>query len=222
MGFETDWVFSALPFQEAVDYFKIRIPLTEEIFFNLQQDARMRAFTVSRMAGLDALKEIKDSLAKAIETGQSLADWKKGARGLLEQWAISGWHAETIYRTNLQTAYQVGRYEQMTDPDVVAMRPYWIYVAVMDGRTRPEHAALNGKVFPADDPFWDHWYPPNGFNCRCTVHTLSEAEAVRGNTKIQKGSDWYNKAVQTREGTIYLKPDEGWDFNPGKAGLTKI
>jgi len=166
MSFETEFIFENLPFDEALKYIRAKIPMTETDFQKLSRAAKMRGFTVSNMASLDALAGIKDSLAKAIETGQSLSDWKKSVADVLKQWDIGGWRAETIYRTNLQTAYQVGRYEQMTDPDVLEMRPNWMYVAVMDERTRPEHAALHGKVFPADDPFWDHWYPPNGWNCR--------------------------------------------------------
>ena len=33
----------------------------------------------------------------------------------------------------------------------------------------PEHAELNGITLPPSDPFWDEYYPPNGWNCRCTV-----------------------------------------------------
>lgn len=50
--------------------------------------------------------------------------------------------------------------------------PYLQYTAVMDGNTREEHAALNGVVKRIDDPFWDKYYPPNGWGCRCEAVQL--------------------------------------------------
>ena len=34
---------------------------------------------------------------------------------------------------------------------------------------RPEHAALHGVTLPVTDTFWETYYPPNGWNCQCTV-----------------------------------------------------
>lgn len=43
------------------------------------------------------------------------------------------------------------------------------YRTAHDGKVRPEHAALHGVTLPLSDPFWEEYYPPNGWNCRCTV-----------------------------------------------------
>lgn len=50
-----------------------------------------------------------------------------------------------------------------------AALPWLEYTSVSDDRVRPEHAALNGTVKRVDDPFWNVYYPPNGWRCRCKV-----------------------------------------------------
>lgn len=55
--------------------------------------------------------------------------------------------------------------------------PYLQYQAVMDENTRDDHAALNGIIKRIDDPFWDKFYPPNGWGCRCEAIQLSTSKA---------------------------------------------
>ena len=43
------------------------------------------------------------------------------------------------------------------------------YRTAGDGKVRPEHAALHNVTLPPSDPFWEEFYPPNGWNCRCNV-----------------------------------------------------
>lgn len=43
------------------------------------------------------------------------------------------------------------------------------YRTANDGKVREEHALLHNTTLPVSDPFWDKYYPPNGWNCRCTV-----------------------------------------------------
>ena len=50
--------------------------------------------------------------------------------------------------------------------------PFLQYQAVMDANTRAEHAALHGVIKRYDDDFWDKYYPPNGWGCRCEVIQL--------------------------------------------------
>lgn len=49
-----------------------------------------------------------------------------------------------------------------------------VYDAVNDKRTRPDHAALDGVVEPVDSSFWNTHYPPNAWNCRCTVYQVEK------------------------------------------------
>jgi len=111
----------------------------------------------------------------------------------------SPWRLETIFRNNVQTAFNAGRHRQMKAN--TARRPYWQYDALNDSRTRPEHAAQDGKVYPADHPYWDTWYPPNGHNCRCSVRALSEKDIERQGLKIETSEN-------------FADPDPGWDRNP--------
>ena len=43
------------------------------------------------------------------------------------------------------------------------------YRTQRDNKVRPQHAALDRVTLPMSDPFWQEYYPPNGWNCRCTV-----------------------------------------------------
>lgn len=89
------------------------------------------------------------------------------------------------------------------------------YRTAMDGLVRPEHAALEGVTLPPSDKFWNEYYPPNGWNCRCTAvqvlhdkYPLSDSDKAceageRATTQIGKNGE--NKAAMFR-------------FNPGKEG----
>src|SRR5690242_14731500 len=50
--------------------------------------------------------------------------------------------------------------------------PLLQYRTVEDDRVRPSHQALDLVIKNIDDPFWDMYYPPNGWNCRCDVIQL--------------------------------------------------
>lgn len=54
--------------------------------------------------------------------------------------------------------------------------PYLEFDAVMDERTSDLCRNFNGVLLPADDPFWDQYYPPNHFRCRSTVRQRSEGK----------------------------------------------
>lgn len=131
-------------------------------------------------------------------------------------YALPRYHrrAENIFRTNIQTAYNVGHYKQMTEPGVKALRPYWQYDAVNDSKTRPSHLAMDGRVFMADDPIWDTWFPPNGFKCRCTVKTLSKRQMEQRGLTVETEAP---RAARLEDGRfVNILPDPQFDTNPAK------
>ncbi len=84
------------------------------------------------------------------------------------------------------------------------------YRTAGDDKVRPEHAALNGVTLPMTDPFWESYYPPNGWGCRCTVvqvrkskypTTPHEEAMARGEEALQsdkKGIFRFNAGKQQK------------------------
>ena len=152
-----------LPFEEAIAFFADKVDLTPEEFYALADEVRAKAFTVARVTNMDVIMDVRNAVEKAIDAGETLADFKGRLADIMEArgWeGVTPWHAETLFRNNVQAAYSTGRYKQMMDQ--VENFPYWEYDAVNDSATRPSHAYHDTKIYRADDPFWDTWYPPNG------------------------------------------------------------
>jgi len=184
----------------------------------------------------DISNELKDALKKKLEEGNTFYDFKKYIKPIIEAKGcnLSDWRLEFIYQTNVGIAHSVGRYEEQES--IKDFMPYWQYTAIMDMKTRPEHAALNGKVFKADDPFWNFFYPPNGFNCRCRVVTYTQQQFARKGLKLEStnnGAEIETVQVEVGRGNNKKlvetksykgnKVDTGWDYNPGEEFIrTKI
>ncbi len=152
-----------LPFPEAVAFWEDKVPLSEEAFFNLSEEARRRAFTVTNVTKMEIITDVFDAVGRAIGEGQSLGQFKSSYKEMMTRRGWEGgsaWHAETIYRTNIQTGYAVGRHDQMR----ASTREYWRYGAIVDAASRDEHSANHNRVYHRDHPFWQTWYPLNGFN----------------------------------------------------------
>lgn len=241
----------------AIEYLYQKKLLASKVFNKALHDSALaRATTISRLSSLEITKDIYDSMAKAKEEGKAFGQWKKELVSELERkgWVVGYDKAisrgidgklladpktgeyfgtprrlNTIYRTNMQQAYAAARYQRYMDN--VDNRPYWQYSAVGDQRTRPAHQALHGKIYRYDDPFWSTFYPPNGFNCRCTVIALSDRDLKRrGIDKVgssesllvktqypkdKQGNQQETIGFKLPDGTIRVA-DKGFDYNVGR------
>jgi len=211
--------FTNLPFEEAIKHLRGLTVMTGVQYYELEQVAQAKAFSIARQSNLDLLNGVKDSLTEALEQGQTFSEWRENLDAVFEKYGVkkvNDQRADLIFRQNTQTAYQAGRYQQQTDPDVLASQPYWMYSAVHDGRTRPAHRAMDGLCFPASHVFWKTHYPPNGFRCRCKVIALSEAQAVARGIKVMKRLPKERLDPRTGEMVHDLRPDAGFDGNPAQ------
>ena len=85
------------------------------------------------------------------------------------------------------------------------------YRTANDGKVRPEHAALNGVTLPPSDPFWEEYYPPNGWNCRCTVVQVR---------KSKYPATAHEEAMALGEEALQRDTKGIFHFNPGKQNKT--
>ena len=196
-----------LPPEDAVKYMETQ---GFEISWDWKQQKKLiseHAFTVAKVTSADILQTFHEELTKSVKQGITYSDFKKNIKPML---AEKGWEKkpdgsafrlDTIYRTNLQSAYMAGRYKEMKA--VEKNFPYWQYIAIMDNRTRPSHAALNRKVVRSDDSFWDTNFTPRGYSCRCRTRALSESDIKSMGLKVSDGGD-----------LMKYKPDEGFDNSP--------
>ena len=86
---------------------------------------------------------------------------------------------------------------------------YLQYRTAKDDKVRPEHAALDGVTLPPSDSFWDTYYPPNGWNCRCNV-----VQVRKQKYPITEHSEAMNRGEEAMNGQKY----NIFRFNSGKQG----
>jgi hypothetical protein len=178
------WKVEADPVQpqNAIDWFRARLPLTETAFKALEADARQRAFYVGGLTTLDIVQDTFSSLEKALADGQTFQDWKTQIGAKLENaWGKPNAHRlKTVFDTNLQQAYGAGRYKSALESE----SPYWSLEIVLDGKTSIICQRLINTTLPAGHPFWKTHIPPFHFRCRTALITLSSDQAnARGITE---------------------------------------
>jgi len=193
-------------FDEAIAAASDRGVVLPEVYYGqLHGVARQLAFSIAGIVKLDQLHGVKASLDKSLASGLSFNEWKKQAA--VADLSLPKHRLDNIFRTNLQGSYMAGKWEQIDRNK--ANRPYLMYDAINDTRTRPSHLAMDGTIRPVDDPWWSDHSPPNGYRCRCSVVTLSESQA-----RDRSGpSEGINKVPRLPDGQP-AKPDKGWNYSP--------
>lgn len=223
--------------KQALQYFRDKGLRTSFSYADVTAQEHQTAFTVAKMMDIDLLKDVQDSLYAAMAEGLTFDQWKDRIIPTLQ---ANGWwgrqavvdpitgktviaelgsarRLQTIFRTNMQSAYAVGQWQKIQEQAKEA--PYLMYDAVDDFRTRPQHRAWDNKILPITATFWTRYYPPNGWGCRCGVIQLSQDDVDSMGLSVSDDPDikWVNWK-NPRTGKIERIPegiDAGFQINAG-------
>jgi SPP1 gp7 family putative phage head morphogenesis protein len=234
-----DLKLARVPFKDAVEFLRNKVPLGTEAWSDLLHEAHDRAFVIAGVTRGDVLTDVQNSIAKALQDGTSFDQWKKKefSKIIEGRWVPTdrrtreaappqaaggpgepnaGWRARVIFETNMRTAYAAGahgEFQRMRDS-----HPYWQYRHGDSRVARPDHLSWDGMVLRADDPWWETHYPPNGFGCRCFVRPVSES-AMRRMGKAGPDAPPPSPMRQVKYGDRMIDVpqgvDPGWAYTPG-------
>lgn len=206
------------PFAEQLAFFRQKLNLPTERWDDIERAAHDRAFMVAGAQGADLLADLRGAVDKAIEKGTGLDAFRKDFKALVAKNGWTGWTGEgskagiawrtkVIYQTNMDTSYAAGRWQQLNDPELLKVMPYWQYRhsdSVL--HPRPLHVSWNGITLPPGHIFWTTHFGPNGWGCHCYVIAVSQAAFMNA---IANGKGPAN----VPNGTEGIDP--GFDYAPG-------
>lgn len=157
-----------------------------QMFQKMQSNlAQVAAFKQHRMA---------EELRAAKIRHPQRSDWDEAAAKVMArhngQWLRAELQASTAAAAAAESWQEFERRKYLY--------PNLRYETAGDERVRQSHRSLDGVVRSVDDPFWDVYYPPNGWNCRCVV--------------VQ------TDARPTEDGEVDFDPPKGFRGNVGKTG----
>ncbi len=169
--------FEPVPYEEAARIIAEKKIMSKEAFDSLVDELKARAFTVAGLEDLRMVQEIRDAIAE-IPMGADWEDVKKQVADKLEQGGFSEKAADhralLLLRHHCFAVYAQENYRELQE--MKDAFPYWKYLSAGDEKVRSSHAALNGLILPADDPFWKDHFPPWEWNCRCQVVGVTKEE----------------------------------------------
>lgn len=138
--------------------------LPHEVPATLHHALENNAFIFSGFKAFHALREV--GLSMTTEKGEikPFGDFLSDVRKINAKYNHNYLYAE--YNHALGSSIMAAKWHEFQQEG----DDYYLqYRTAADGRVREEHANLHDTTLPASDPFWDKYFPPNGWNCRCTV-----------------------------------------------------
>ncbi|MGL5447450.1 MAG: phage minor head protein [Rhabdaerophilum sp.] len=233
-----DGLFKTAP-KEVVDYFDRRPSVPTFDWRDLAPHEHALAHTVAKTAGFNVLEDLRGAIRKAVVDRVPYEQFRDELIPLLRK---KGWWGEKkvpdektgelvkaqlgslrrlqiLYWANVHSAHAAGEWQRIERNK--EFLPYLTYVASVSERKRPLHLSWVGITLPVEDAWWRSHYPPNGWNCKCSVRQVGDREAGRLHKQHGKDKapplderDWLNKRTGQTE-KVPAGIDPGWQTNSG-------
>ncbi len=172
-------------------------------------DAMRRRLTRSNyiFSGMKAFHELHEAFPSLLDEN---GNRKSFDRFLNDVRSIDATYNENYLRAEYNfvsaSAEMAARWESfMKDGDRYNLQ----YRTQRDDKVRPEHAALDRVTLPMSDSFWEEFYPPNGWNCRCTVVQV---------LKSKYPETPHDEAMRLGDAALQRDKKGIFRFNAGKEG----
>lgn len=157
-----------LPPLEAIEFFRTKVPLPSKTIERLVRMARARGMAVREGLTQQVRDAMDQILTDALREGRGLQWFRDNLGDLLAREGLdpaNPFRVETIFRTNLTTAYTAGRIAQVEDdPAVAEVFQWWQFDATLDGVTTDVCRKMHGKVFRRDNPKFQKYATPLHYN----------------------------------------------------------
>lgn len=199
-----------MKFDDAIKYF-IDVERVGYDFINEVQSEVYDNFRyILDNTNLEVQLKLLNNIQKNLLVGGTFDEWLKNSKNEIEKIGLgkSGSYFETVYRTNMQTAYSVGQYKAQTK--IKDSHPYWLYDGVIDGREQDHTRRYDGKIWKATDPIWNSIYPPNDYNCRCNVIPITKDDLEEMGEDIQNPSKKMQEDAKELLGKFAVNPAKNY------------
>ena len=205
-----------IPFSEAVGFLKSKVPMTKTEWLSLEKKMRFRAFTMAKLGEVNVIETVKNQLVKAMESGEGFAASFDAVKEIAKASGatLKPFYWETVFRTNVQSAYVAGKLLQYQKFPPAAYR----LLVIEDVRTSDicRHLLTQsgyGVVMPVDHPFWEKYgFPPYHMNCRTGISAVYDSQIGRlGNNVENRSMKSFSKfKVQDGFGRNPIEKESWW------------
>lgn len=222
---------------EAQSFINAHAGILDSTFKQVKMTDKMRErLTRSNyiFSGIKTFHELNEAFPSLLDEDGNRKPFERflnDVRKIDETYNANYLHAE--YNFVQASAEMAAKWEQYSeDGDRYLLQ----YRTAHDDKVRPEHAALDRITLPMSDPFWESYYPPLSWNCRCSVVQVRRGkyEETPHNEAMSRGEEAFanneklnmfrfNSGIQGKTMPDYnpytIKRCNDCDVTKGKLGL---